>query len=90
MVVAADLFLVAHTSIARQGTDGTNRNEGSLPPLNSLINLDDFEQVAEKNLAVNAWAYYSSAAEDEITKDENRHAFSFIVMGGFCFVSRNS
>jgi L-lactate dehydrogenase (cytochrome) len=58
-----------------QGTDEKNRNEGSLPPLSSLINLDDFEQVAEKNLPINAWAYYSSAAEDEITKDENRHAF---------------
>lgn len=63
-----------------QGTDEKKRDEGSLPPLSSLINLDDFEQVAEKNLPSNAWAYYSSAAEDEITKDENRHAFTKVYL----------
>lgn len=45
------------------------------PPLNALINLHDFEQVAQKYLPANAWAYYSSGADDEISKRNNAKAY---------------
>jgi L-lactate dehydrogenase (cytochrome) len=52
----------------------------SLPPLRNLISLDDFERVAEAHLAPNAWAYYSSAADDELTKRQNRRVFQRVYL----------
>ena len=45
------------------------------PPLNRIINLADMEQVASKVLSYKAWAYYRSAADDEITVRENHAAY---------------
>ncbi|KAJ5189032.1 hypothetical protein N7491_005356 [Penicillium cf. griseofulvum] len=42
-----------------------------LPLLQSLINLHDFERVAGQRLRATTWAYYSSGADDEITKRNN-------------------
>ena len=43
-------------------------------PLSTIINLDDFEHVAKQSLSPNAWAYYSSGSDDEISKQMNRKA----------------
>lgn len=51
----------------------------NLPGLGSVLNLDDFERIAESILTDQAWAYYSSAADDEITKAQNRAAFNRVV-----------
>ncbi|KAG6883348.1 hypothetical protein C0993_006663, partial [Termitomyces sp. T159_Od127] len=48
------------------------------PPLEEILNLHDFEAVAKKVLSEKAWAYYSSAADDEITIRENRAAYQRI------------
>ncbi|KAJ6090299.1 hypothetical protein N7486_009114 [Penicillium sp. IBT 16267x] len=45
------------------------------PSLGTLINLHDFEQVAQKYLPANAWAYYSSGADDEISKRNNAKSY---------------
>ncbi|RDX49317.1 glyoxylate dehydrogenase [Polyporus arcularius HHB13444] len=45
------------------------------PPLDNIINLHDFENVAKIVLPEKAWAYYSSASDDEITIRENRMAY---------------
>ncbi|KIK67447.1 hypothetical protein GYMLUDRAFT_37569 [Collybiopsis luxurians FD-317 M1] len=45
------------------------------PPLDEILNLHDFEAVAKVILPDKAWAYYSSASDDEITIRENRAAF---------------
>ncbi|KAI8800849.1 FMN-dependent dehydrogenase-domain-containing protein [Cladochytrium replicatum] len=50
------------------------------PPLAAILNLFDFEAVAEKVLTPQAWAYYSSAADDELTLAENRAAFQRILL----------
>ncbi|KAL5521339.1 hypothetical protein ACEPAG_9263 [Sanghuangporus baumii] len=47
----------------------------SVPPLSSILNLHDFESIARRVLPPRAWAYYSSAADDEITLRENRGAY---------------
>lgn len=54
--------------------------ETLLPPLNSILNLDEIEKIAEKILAPNAWAYYASAADDEVTKEENRSAYQRVMI----------
>jgi L-lactate dehydrogenase (cytochrome) len=51
---------------------------GAKPPLNTLINSYDFEAVAEKTLTKKAWAFYSSAATNLVTRDANRSMFDRI------------
>ncbi|TFK74629.1 cytochrome b2 [Pluteus cervinus] len=45
------------------------------PPLSEVLNLHDFEAVARQVMPEKAWAYYSSAADDEITIRENHAAY---------------
>ena len=47
----------------------------NMPPLEACYNLKDFEAVARHVMKKPAWAYYSSAADDEITMRENHSAF---------------
>ncbi|KAF8841744.1 glyoxylate dehydrogenase [Paxillus ammoniavirescens] len=52
------------------------------PSLDEIVNLHDFEAsgvaVAKAILPAKAWAYYSSASDDEITIRENRAAYQRI------------
>lgn len=48
------------------------------PPLSQILNLDEFEVFAKQSISKQAWAYYSSAADDEMTVQENRLAFQRI------------
>ena len=50
------------------------------PPLDAIINVKDFEIVAKQFLPPNAWAYYFSGADDEISKELNRKAFQRIYL----------
>ena len=45
------------------------------PPISEILNLYDFEVLAREILPPKTWAYYSSAADDEIAIRENHHAF---------------
>ncbi|KAJ3748598.1 FMN-dependent dehydrogenase-domain-containing protein [Lentinula detonsa] len=45
------------------------------PSLSEILNLHDFESIAKAVMPVKAWAYYSSAADDEITIRENHAAY---------------
>jgi len=53
-------------------------DEPEYPPLSNIINVDDFELVAEKYLSPEGWAYYSSAAEDETSKQDNARLFQLL------------
>jgi L-lactate dehydrogenase (cytochrome) len=48
------------------------------PPLSSLLNTHDFEDVASSTLSEKAWAFYSSAATDLHTKKRNTSTYSRI------------
>ncbi|KAJ6155213.1 hypothetical protein N7470_005779 [Penicillium chermesinum] len=50
------------------------------PPLATLINLHDFEKVAQKFLPATAWAYYSSGADDEIAKRNAAKAYQKVAL----------
>lgn len=56
-------------------TDPKPPTESHIPPLDSIINLYDFEEIAKRHLAPNAWAYYSSGADDETSKRQNAKAY---------------
>ncbi|KGO56442.1 Alpha-hydroxy acid dehydrogenase, FMN-dependent [Penicillium expansum] len=53
-------------------------DDNSPPPLQSLINLHDFERIAHQRLSATTWAYYSSGADDEISKLNNALAYQKI------------
>lgn len=78
-IESADLVQkeIGHGSSSAQ----TSPRDLSLPPpLHSLINLHDFERVAERYLSPNAWAYYTSAADDEISKRNNSKAYQKVAL----------
>ncbi|KAG9038297.1 hypothetical protein FRB95_002258 [Tulasnella sp. JGI-2019a] len=67
--------------VAKEVTLAAKQQEERLrsrPNLEECLNLHDFEAVAKLTLTDKAWAYYSSAADDEITHRENRAAFQRI------------
>ena len=47
----------------------------NMPDLDSLVNIYDFEFLASQILTKQAWSYYSSAADDEVTHRENHAAY---------------
>ena len=51
------------------------RLRDNMPPLGNVLNLYDFERLASRILSNQAWAYYSSGADDEITYRENHNAY---------------
>ncbi|KAF7591821.1 hypothetical protein BBP40_001092 [Aspergillus hancockii] len=53
----------------------SNKDVNLPPSLTNLLNLHDFEQVAQQHLPPNAWAYCTSGADDEISKRQNNKAF---------------
>lgn len=69
------------SSTTKEQHSATDKRETSgPPPLSSLINLHDFEKIAQAHLSPNAWAYISSGAEDELTKRQNAKAFQKIAL----------
>ncbi|KAJ3477832.1 hypothetical protein NLI96_g10195 [Meripilus lineatus] len=64
--------------VVKEVTEEEKRRQALMdarPPLDNVINLHDFEVVARTVLPEKAWAYYSSASDDEITLRENRMAY---------------
>merc|ERR1719183_2719326 len=50
------------------------------PPLAAMLNPFDFESVARETMEPQAWGYYSSGGDDEITLRDNHMAFQRITM----------
>ncbi|KAI9356557.1 FMN-dependent dehydrogenase-domain-containing protein [Zopfochytrium polystomum] len=48
------------------------------PPISAMLNTFDFESVARQVLTPEAWAYYSSGSDDEVTLRENHAVFQRI------------
>ncbi|KEF62069.1 L-lactate dehydrogenase (cytochrome) [Exophiala aquamarina CBS 119918] len=54
------------------------RNSAEKPPLQTLINLFDFEEAARHSLSHKNFAFISGASNDNITRDANRNLFDKI------------
>merc|ERR1712232_1075869 len=50
------------------------------PPLSAMLNTFDFESVARETMEPQAWGYYSSGGDDEITLRDNHLSFQRITM----------
>jgi L-lactate dehydrogenase (cytochrome) len=55
-------------------------------PMEALLNMDDIEQVATKNVSRKAWAYYYSASDDKITKRFNTEVYRSIILRPRVFI----
>ncbi|KAH8660030.1 cytochrome b2 [Xylariales sp. PMI_506] len=71
-----------HTSAEISNQSSSNATEASspYPPLSSIVNLADFEKVAEQYLSDIGWAYYSAGAEDELSVSDTRRLYNRIVL----------
>jgi isopentenyl diphosphate isomerase/L-lactate dehydrogenase-like FMN-dependent dehydrogenase len=56
------------------------------PPMETLLNIDEIEQVATKQVSRKAWAYYYSAADDLITKRYNTEVYRSIILRPRVFI----
>lgn len=56
------------------------------PSMESLLNMDDIEQAATKNVSKKAWAYYYSASDDKITKNFNTEVYRSILLRPRVFI----
>lgn len=63
----------------------TEESKGPVP-MEALLNMDDIEQVATKNISKKAWAYYYSGADDKITKRFNTEVYRSIIMRPRVFI----
>ncbi|KAJ5403584.1 Hydroxyacid oxidase 2 [Penicillium cosmopolitanum] len=55
-------------------------------PVHTLLNMDEFEELATKKISKKAWAYYYSAADDKITKRLNTEVFRSILLRPRVFI----
>jgi L-lactate dehydrogenase (cytochrome) len=62
-------------SSSHSSSSSTSITTSSKPSLESCINVYDFEAIANGVISEQAWAYYSSGGDDEITLRENHSAF---------------
>ncbi|KAH8704228.1 putative mitochondrial cytochrome b2 [Talaromyces proteolyticus] len=56
------------------------------PPMESLYNMDEIEQVATKQVSRKAWAYYYSASDDLTTKRFNNEVYRSILLRPRVFI----
>ena len=59
-------------------TDAHQDHPWEKPPIDTMLNTFDFENVAARTMTEEGWGYYSSGADDEITLRENHTAFQRI------------
>lgn len=55
-----------------------DRDESEKPPLETLINANDFEYAAKATATAKTWAFYSSADTSLVTRDANASLYSKI------------
>ena len=56
------------------------------PPLDSLLNLDEIEQLGSKQISRKAWAYYYSGGDDLVSKRLNNEAYRSILLRPRVFI----
>ncbi|KAH3908473.1 hypothetical protein HBH56_175510 [Parastagonospora nodorum] len=64
---------------------GEAQNDGPVD-LDSILNIDEIEEVATKNIAHKGWAYYYSAADDLASKAFNNRVYRQILLRPRVFV----
>ncbi|RYP76154.1 hypothetical protein DL771_001978 [Monosporascus sp. 5C6A] len=56
------------------------------PPMETLLNLDEIEEVATKQISEKAWAYYYSSSDDNFSKAYNNRVYRNILLRPRVFI----
>jgi len=67
-------------AVAKKGAVTEEVVDWVKPPMAAMLNTFDFESVAREVMEPQAWGYYSSGGDDEITLRDNHMAFQRITM----------
>lgn len=67
------------------GLDTTSWVAGQNPPIDDIVDANDFQFAAKNKLNGRRYAYYRTGALDEITYERNMHDWEKIRMNGFAF-----
>lgn len=68
------------------GLDTSSWTNGTVPPIDDLVDLNDMQIAAKNTLSPKNYAYYRTAALDEITYSRNMLDWAKIRLNGFSFV----
>jgi isopentenyl diphosphate isomerase/L-lactate dehydrogenase-like FMN-dependent dehydrogenase len=84
----AKLGTVDPATLPKPKVDGTEKEQGAKgpPDMQSLLNLDEIEEVATKQISKKCWAYYYSAGDDLISKSFNNLVYKQILLRPRIFV----
>lgn len=74
------------TIIKAEPQTGASVKTEEYPPVQTLLNMDEIEELATKKVSKKTWAYYYSAADDKISKRFNTEAFRSILLRPRVFV----
>ncbi|KAK8056024.1 hypothetical protein PG993_001251 [Apiospora rasikravindrae] len=66
------------------------RKDDADPPLESLLNLQEIEELATKKMSKRAWAYYYSSSDDTWSKSNNNQVYRNILLRPRVFVDCTS
>ena len=92
-LLASGLALLAHASTINMeglpdtGLDTSSWQTGVAPPITDLVDLNDYQFAAQNTLSPANYAYYRTAALDEITYNKNMLDWYKIRLNGYTFVS---
>ena len=75
-----DPATVVQTTKPERKPESEEDGDSSPPPMETLLNLDEIEQVAKKHISDKAWAYYWSASDDLWSKKNNNTVYRDILL----------
>jgi isopentenyl diphosphate isomerase/L-lactate dehydrogenase-like FMN-dependent dehydrogenase len=81
-VYAADIDM---EGLPDTGLDTSAWVDGQNPPIDDMVDANDFQFAAKNKLDDRHYAYYRTGALDEITYERNMHDWEKIRMNGFAF-----
>lgn len=84
----AKLGTVDPATLPKPKADGAEKRQQSEgpPDMQSLLNLDEIEEVATKQVSKKCWAYYFSASDDMVTKSFNNQVYKQILLRPRVFI----
>jgi isopentenyl diphosphate isomerase/L-lactate dehydrogenase-like FMN-dependent dehydrogenase len=91
MITAIAAALTVHAAdidmegLPNTGLDTTAWVTGQNPPIDDMVDANDFQFAAKNKLNGQRYAYYRTAALDEITYERNMHDWEKVRMNGFSF-----
>ena len=70
----------------KQESQSSQQGIESAPDLNSLLNLNEIEELAISKIGRKGWAYYSSATDDQLSKSWNSQIYQSILLRPRVFI----